>query len=85
MTPLRNHEVPTKVDLAVASFKGAVALTRGDALSTAGGLLTAATAQLMTMRSHVTVAPESAATCIETDLVLVVKPVYEPKGLPARA
>ena len=41
------HEVPTEVDLAAASFKAAVALTPGDALSIAGELLTAAAAQLV--------------------------------------
>ena len=40
------HEVPTEVDLAATSFKAAVALTPGDALSIAGELLTAAAAQL---------------------------------------
>jgi len=34
------HEVPTEVDLAATSFKAAVALTPGDALSIAGELLT---------------------------------------------
>jgi len=40
------HEVPTGVDMAAPSFKAAVALTPGDALSIAGELLTAAAAQL---------------------------------------
>jgi hypothetical protein len=40
------HEVPTEVDLAATSFKAAVALTPGDALLSAGELLTAAAAQL---------------------------------------
>ena len=40
------HEVPTEVDLAATSFKGAVDLIPGDALSIAGEPLTAATAQL---------------------------------------
>jgi hypothetical protein len=38
--------VPTEVDLAATSFKGAVDLIPGDALSIAGEPLTAATAQL---------------------------------------
>jgi hypothetical protein len=40
------HGVPTEVDLAVASFNAAVALTTGDALAIAGESLTAAAAQL---------------------------------------
>ena len=39
------HEVPMEMDLAVASFKGAVALTPGDVLAVAGELLTAAAAE----------------------------------------
>ena len=34
------HEVPTEVDLAATSFKAAVTLTPGDALATAGELVT---------------------------------------------
>ncbi len=41
------HEVPREVDWAATSFKAAVTLAPGDALSIAGELLTVAAAQLL--------------------------------------
>jgi hypothetical protein len=42
------QEVPTEANLAATSFKAAVALTPGDALSIANEFLTAAAARLKT-------------------------------------